>query len=402
MVDKGKEAEKLVAELCEKLYFKWNVFHSPKFNSVSGDIEAGDVVIWVRNYLGVFEVMKQSSNSKNFIKRVGEKRKQINRDYKIYRDQKVHMLEENGQTLEYNNAYFGNFFGIILLDSDNELDLIDFQTYQETLKSKFPIAILRKSDFLMIINEVDAITDLFYYLDDRHAFLKKVFGKSHEIFRNLNCEYERRLIIDYKAHEYHFSKSLWEGSELPDLEMLIGEITKEQLENRAERFELSKRIDDLANRIRSQHLDSILLMQFAWELLVLSRVERVKYAQKYTDALKQMEMGRRERYYTFHNQVTGCLNLFFYFKGASSDEFRNIVDEYGRLKLIYEIKNNNFEFSIFCYGFRKSDIETGKPYDEMYLRVIDAKEIKEITDEELEKADKLFGAINSEQISEFN
>ena len=143
-------------------------------------------------------------------------------------------------------------------------------------------------------------------------------------------------------------------------------------------------------------------MQFAWELLVLSRVERVKYALRFTDALKQMKEGRRVRYYTIHNQVTGCLNLFFYFKGASSDEFRNIVDEYGRLKLIYEIKNNNFEFSIFCYGFRKSDIETSNPYDEMYLRVIDAKEIIEVKSEEIEKAKKLFGAISSEQILEFN
>src|SRR5882724_544679 len=86
-------SERFFAELCAQRRLRGFVFHSPKvINDPNGQGEAGDVVIWVRDLVIVFEIIWKnreiSDNTRKFVQRIGHKREQLLRDRKLY--------EENG------------------------------------------------------------------------------------------------------------------------------------------------------------------------------------------------------------------------------------------------------------------------------------------------------------------
>jgi hypothetical protein len=81
------KSEELFTELCSQQYLKGFVFHSPKYSEPT-EKEAGDVVLWIRDYLIVFEIVwrnpSSSKSTKSFIRRVSEKRKQLENDFITY------------------------------------------------------------------------------------------------------------------------------------------------------------------------------------------------------------------------------------------------------------------------------------------------------------------------------
>ena len=83
------KSEELFKELCNQQYLKGFVFHSPKYNDPT-EKEAGDVVLWIRDCLIVFEIVWRNPSSnqstRSFIRRVSEKRKQLEGDFITYRD----------------------------------------------------------------------------------------------------------------------------------------------------------------------------------------------------------------------------------------------------------------------------------------------------------------------------
>ena len=56
----SEASEKLFAELCARSYLRGFVFHSPKYKYSGGEEEVGDVVLWVRDILIVFEIIWKS------------------------------------------------------------------------------------------------------------------------------------------------------------------------------------------------------------------------------------------------------------------------------------------------------------------------------------------------------
>jgi len=80
-------SEQLFATLCSSRYFGGFVYQNPKYNQ-STEAEAGDVVVWVRDWLIIFEVIWRNPTAgpsmKSFIRRVGRKRDQLVADFKVY------------------------------------------------------------------------------------------------------------------------------------------------------------------------------------------------------------------------------------------------------------------------------------------------------------------------------
>ncbi len=99
--NKENPSEKLFSDLCAKQYLKGFVFHSPKYNDPT-EKEAGDIVLWLRTFLIAFEVVwrdpSNQGSTKQFIKRIGEKRKQLESDFKVYSEKsdKVELINEEG------------------------------------------------------------------------------------------------------------------------------------------------------------------------------------------------------------------------------------------------------------------------------------------------------------------
>lgn len=73
---KNNYLENLFADLCEYTFLSGFTFHSPKINDPT-EKEIGDIVIWVRTQLIVFELVWREGekySTSSFIKRIGEKR----------------------------------------------------------------------------------------------------------------------------------------------------------------------------------------------------------------------------------------------------------------------------------------------------------------------------------------
>jgi len=126
-------SEELFATLCSKFYLKGFVFHSPKYFDPT-EKELGDVVLWVRSHLIVFEIVwrnvNASENTKHFIKRIGRKRDQLINDFKVFGDDtyQIEMTNEAGEKLLYDYQHFDEkgFCGLVIVDSDTQLARIHY------------------------------------------------------------------------------------------------------------------------------------------------------------------------------------------------------------------------------------------------------------------------------------
>src|SRR5712664_2444801 len=139
-------SERFFAELCAERRLRGFVFHSPKVtNNPNGTSEAGDVVIWVRDLVIVFEIIWKnieiSNNTRRFVQRIGHKREQLIRDREIYEfeDTEIAMTNQDGETILFDHDYFNDvaFCGIVIVDSDLPLEKLHFQTIRKSLPANF-------------------------------------------------------------------------------------------------------------------------------------------------------------------------------------------------------------------------------------------------------------------------
>lgn len=254
---KKNVSEELFATLCSQFYLNGFVFHSPKYYDPT-EKELGDIVLWVRSHLMVFEIVWRNTDSKEtkqFIKRVGEKRDQLIRDFHAFGNERleVKIKSQAGDEIKYNSQYFdrNGFCGVIIVDSDVPLDKLHFGTLQKALEQEFPIAILTKQDFLDILAEVDTIADLRYYLTDRTNFLKGVWQENTSLFLDINQRKERELIAFYKMHDNKFPLDKWR--EIPNKQFWqrykLGYIR--QIGLRDSENDQSKLIDEIIDLLRN-------------------------------------------------------------------------------------------------------------------------------------------------------
>jgi len=319
----SNNSEHLFAQLCEYTFLSGFTFHSPKIYDPT-EKEIGDIIIWVRTQLIVFELVSRQGNgrsTRSFVKRIGEKREQLVKDYEAFKNyKKITMVNRSGRKIEYKQDYFvpSNFFGVVIIDCETHLDKIHYGTLLKTLDSTFPIAVMLKSDFQDMLNEVDTSSDLKFYLKDRFTFLAKVYKQNAEFFLDLNHAREKQLVAFYKLNNYQFPVEKWNPKY--DYWDEFNNHYSNQIEKRNQENRESKVIDGLVNMMMEIQEEELPLVH-AWQLAVIPRRVRASmFKNKIINALERMHNGNRERYFAIHNGMTDCW-LVFYFQFGGSREY---------------------------------------------------------------------------------
>ncbi len=408
----NNSSERLFAELCSNYYLKGFVFHSPKYGDNLKN-EAGDVVLWIRTQIIVFEIMwrnvndSKSNSTKSFLKKIGEKREQLEKDHIAFSTmpEQIKMQNEINETVtefSQQNFHHSNFSGVIIIDCDENLEKINYLTYKKTLEATFPISIFTKANFLFLTSEADTIPDLTYYFFDRYDFLKLIFETDFDLFLDTNREIEKDLVAFYKMNEYQFPIDKWNASIdkrfWDEYQTNFREKIKKRDEENADSFIVDQIIDELRNK---NEINNSTFLHTS-ELAIFTRRGRAgKLSKKIIDALKKLQEGKELRPFAIYNQTTECWLLFYFQYAGDSDAFIKSVQYYCKLKLVYEMNWNNYKYSVFGYGFRKSNIETDNTFDQVFFCIEDAFNYKELNIHELKEANKLFGNISANEVKEF-
>jgi len=400
-------SERVFTELCNYSYLKGFVFHRPKIEEPT-EIEIGDVLLWARTLLIDFELKwrnPKSSNISSFIKKIGIKRDQLERDYHFFRTAKNEILlkNENNNIIRYNNKTFDsrNFIGVVLLDFPETINL-KYCTVKKSFELPFSLCFITFNGLVNILHEVDTIYDLAFYLKDRFIFFKYLFKNHFATTLELNSDIEKNLLAYYKINNNKFNEELWDNDNRYRYWNKYQSEFQEKIKNRNEENKKSYLIDRLINHLFSKHKDITQLPLHAWELSTFTRRQRaVALADKLSNAFERLKAGNKKRYFSFLNQTTGCWLLFYFHYGGTTETFMNELDNLCKLKTIYEVEYNRFNFSVFGYGFRKSELSLNTEFDEVYLNVEDAKNHKSSRTSLKAQASKMFGAISQTEIDEF-
>lgn len=398
----GIRAERLLTDLCSKKFLRGFVFHSPRYRDPT-EIEAGDVVIWARREVIVFELIKREStygsSTKQFVKRIGTKRDQLTKDFYAFKNPDIDIELVNEQREE---VYFDNqdidpfrFSGIVIVDCDDDIKNLHYKTVLKLLSLPFPAAIMTQQDLLDLLEEVDTIPDMAFYLRDRFEFLKQVYLPHCHHFLNLNSRLERNLIAFYKIHDNKFPPDEWRAQEVLNYHLIYTGRMRDQILARNAENDQSFVIDkiiDCCSQPSKLH---------AWELASTTRRERAGWSNRIQDAFDRMLRGNQERFFAFKNGITGCWLVFFFQYGGDISSFIEKTERLTKYKLFLEIEDQGFEFSVFGYGFWKSSIITDTIFDRVVLTLEDACDYNSIPEDEYEEARQYFGRLHIQRIQEF-
>lgn len=404
---KGRYSERLFAELCNKHFLRGFTFHSPSYFDPT-EKEAGDVVLWVRQQVIIVEVLAREAaigtSTKQFIKRIGEKRNQLKNDYSTFNDpyKNINLNNEDNERVALNKEDINRLLlsGIILVDCDDKIDQLNFNTVKHSLDLEYPTSIMTKQDLTDLLEEVDTIPDLMLYLKDRFAFLKIIFHSNAKLFLDLNNRLERNLISFYKMHNNSFPIGEWNQAEALFCHRIYKKEYAQKIASRDQQNDESFVIDEIIDSLRTNNTANDSTLFHSWELASMTRRQRAVVASKIENAISNMEQGKPRRQFAFFNQATECWLVFFFQFGGTSAGFRLQTEQLTRYKLCVELQNRQFKYSVFGYGFRKSSIETGNTFDEIKLWIEDADKYS-LTSGEYTEARRVFGKLQSQSIQEF-
>jgi hypothetical protein len=401
-------SEKLFSDLCAKQYLKGFVFHSPKYNDPT-EKEAGDIILWLRTILIAFEIVwrdpSNEANTKQFIKRIGEKREQLESDFKVYsqKGDKVELINEEGNKINYaeDNFHRDNFVGVIIIDCDTKLENIHYESYKKLNTSNFPIAVMTKKDFVDLLVEIDTVSDLLYYLKDRYKFVNTVFEKCPHLFLNLNLRTERDIIALYKKKSNSFEGYCCTHLSEDNIWKNYQQEFKEKIRDRDAENKRTKVLDQLVNYLLVNVEVSEVMPLIAWEIGIQTRRERVELADKVIKAFQGLNDKADTRIFAFLSQTTGCWSIFYFQYGENVGKLEDNLIEMAKLKLFKEMKESSFSYSVFGYGFKKSTIRTDNTFDEIVVCIEDACNYDTVPLDKYKESLKHFGSPITRVINEF-
>jgi hypothetical protein len=295
-----------------------------------------------------------------------------------------------------------SFSGVVVVECDDRLDKLHFGTVEKTLDVDFPLAIMTRQSFGDLLREVDTVPDLAYYLGDRFRLLQEVFAANPRPFLNLDSDTEQQLISHYKLHDNSFVADEWNNDDIEDYSQLYHQRRHEERLARNLENETSLVVDQILDFVRALNSEEHSTLLHSWELASLSRRQRATaLATRLQGALQGLNRRNEKRWFAFFNQATGCWLVFFFRFGATRDRFHDETETLTQQKLLVEMNDNDFEYSVFGYGFHKSEIETGTTFDHLCLTIADASKVTRGSAPDLEEARKFFGHNEKIGITEF-
>ena len=385
-------------------------FHSPRVKNPT-EIEIGDVVVWVRTQLIVFEIISRepgaSSNLSSFTRRIGEKRDQLVQDFKFFDslEHDISLVNEDETEILFLNEYFvpQGFMGLVIVDIGSEELTLHKGTVEKCLLNDFPTNIIHYSGLQKVIHELDTVSDVYFYFLDRYRFLPFLFKNHTGLVVKLTESFESNLLGFYKMNENSFPEEKFNLESFPTYWETYQTDFSQQIANRDIENDDSYVIDRIIGFILDARTPDNDETIFAWELATLARRQRAGYlTETVVDALARLQEGNEKRFFAYFNDYTKCWILFLFVYGDSTDSFRGELDRLLRLKTIYEAVMNDFGYSTFGYGFRKSELITQNPlFDEMAFDIQDVETLEAVSAKEIAEAKTLFGHKRSIDIKEF-
>jgi hypothetical protein len=271
---------------------------------------------------------------------------------------------------------------------------------EKILISPFPIAIMLKSDFEFLLNEVDTTSDLKYYLYDRYQFFKQIYKQNANFFLDLNFSREKHLMGFYKINNYNFPIKKWNTDF--DYWQEFQSKHSDKIELRDQENRSSKIIDKLIDTIMESGVDEIPLVH-AWQLAVIPRRARAGcFADRIIDAIYKMSSGKKHRHFALKNSITDCWLVFYFQYGSCREDLVYKIEKLTKLKLVFEMTYNDFHHSVIGYGFRKSNLITQYIFDDIALLIEDASDYSKFSKSIIAESKKYFkGLTSAHEVSEF-
>ena len=404
----GIRAERLFAELCARSFLRGFVYHSPKYYSPT-EVEAGDVVVWVRTQVVVFEVISRepgsNASTKSFAKRIGAKREQLVQDRKAYLDPSIEVIMKNegGETVAFDKselADYLSFAGVVVVDCQEDV-MLHYQTVKLSLEVDFPLAIMTSLAFSRLLREIDTVPDLYFYLRDRWEFLQTDFPALAHSLLNLHCDTEENLIACYKMNENNFPVGALGDENLRECSVRYSILYVDAAARRDQENETSRIIDELIDHLRVLNNGKENIILFTWELATMSRRQRAYLAPRIQNALERMALKNPRRHFAFFNQFTDCWLVFYFQYGGGLESFKETSEILTRLKLFQVMRECNFQHSVYGYCFYKSELHTGSKVDSLKLTLEDAEDYAEVRESDYQESRKFFREGKVSKINEF-
>lgn len=387
-------SEEIFARLCSNKYFAGFVYQNPKF-TLDSECEAGDVVLWVRDSLIIFEVIwrnpKYGPETKSFIKDIGKKRDQLLRDFGTYANPNIliSMQSEHGERTWYDYEQFNEdkTKGVVIVDAQGPIGKLHYETVRLTVEAPCPIAVMTRDDFETLLVEADTVSDLGLYLGDRHKFLQTVFKEDPKPFLQLGINIEQELVGLYKLGNNSFNLDAWRDSKDKSFWHRYQIQRAREISRRDDENASSESLDFLIAEIRAQNGTESPTNQHAWEMALLTRRERAALVSVIIRKHEKLAQTGTDQKFAFQNQHTGCWDVFYFHSGVDSQFFREEAQRMSDRKLWVERALNNFEYSVFCFAMRY----TALGLREVVLRVSDAHRWPRISATQLQEAQEFFG-----------
>lgn len=351
--DKGAIGEQLVSNFFDSNFSKFFSFPNPK---TKNNEEVADVLVW-KNYTVFLVEVKTRNEGTAAIEvwadsKIKEAIEQLKRNYKRIKDLETINLHNSfyQTTLDCSNAEY--IIGLVVLVYEANCSIIPSNSVPDIYKQEFPIHIISWNDLKLIVDEIDGVADLIYYLDDRYEYLK---------ISDIPLDNELSVLGYYKSQSNIFPLEPLDFTSI-NYWGIYKSTMFDLIKARNDHNTLSGWLDALESNFSEQRKlfnGYPLGLYFAWELASISRRERAYWGEKFESVQAWFEDGKQTREFAFLNPSTGNWIVFYYSRSEPKEILRELL-RLVQLKLIVEIEDDSFQYAVYGFGFQVSEEDPPK------------------------------------------
>jgi hypothetical protein len=380
----GTIGERLVSESFGKHCSSQFSFPNPK---TKREAEVADVLIWWNRVAFLIEVKTRDGGGKTAEAwartKVNDGVEQVRRNHQRLKDREPVFLHNQFYNVALQYEGLEHVYGIVVLLSDEPLFFSPKEVVPDLYEHDVPVHVFSWDDLKQMVQEIDTIPDLAYYLEDRLALLKR--GIDIPVGRELHA------LGSYKMGNNSF------GQEVPDFgkrdlwaeyqEAFADDIRRRALDNR--HAELFDHIAAFLPSVRKLHVGLPTGLYFAWEFGALPRRMRALYGKKLKSVEDWFSQPKMARKFAIFNPGTGNWTVFFFSKQDPYDLLQRLM-HLVELKLVKEVHNNQFSYGVYGIGFQVSQLLPPR-FQLVAATFNEADSVKGYTPERLQEAYREFG-----------
>jgi hypothetical protein len=347
VLTKGEIGERLVSNFCDQNLSKIFSFPNPKNKD---NAEIADVLIWLNRTVFLIEVKTRSSEGTApieswFHSQIKKAHSQIVKSYERIQSKEKIYLRNDYYHPELDCDDISRVVGLIVMVYEDNCTSMPTEHFSDIYDSELPIHVLSWKNLEKMVEEIDTVPDLNYYLQDRYEYLA---------ISDIPLEQELDVLSYYKSKSNSFPDA---PTDFALSQAKYKASMKSQIQARDTHNKNSTWIDNLEELflLNRKLLDGIPIgLYFAWELGALSRRERAYYGEKLNRVQKWFNKGNLSRQFSWQNSSTGNWLLFYFSKEDERNSHESLI-RLAQLKVIKEIELNAFQHGVYAVAFSVSN-----------------------------------------------